>query len=97
MRADAYSRGVDAVPAAAAWGGTAVGNVHGSTYGNGQNGGVVAVPVASSTMLEKCIGLKGNGERCTAPPAKATELCIGHLRKAGRWSPTAKDDEDAEA
>lgn len=45
-----------------------------------QPGSCAGGPVAAA----KCAGITKHGTPCGAPPAKGTELCVGHLRSEGR-------------
>jgi len=39
--------------------------------------------VAPKSRLDHCTGFTERGKGCTAPKAKGTEYCVGHLRKFG--------------
>jgi hypothetical protein len=47
-----------------------------------REGGVPA-PSGLATVDHRCKGLKGDGSRCVARPARGTRFCIGHLRSRG--------------
>lgn len=75
IRVDAVSYGSNARLAMAGAAGAAPSSSLASTGARAVPGGYDA---------SRCSATKVDGSWCTAHPAKGTELCVGHLRSAGR-------------